>query len=53
MKTIAGSILVLAGAVLLQPAARNHHQIDEALVFATPFLLAGIILMIVGLRSDS
>ena len=51
MKAIAGSILMLAGAVLLQPAVENDHLLDEAVPFSAPFLLVGIILLVAGLRS--
>lgn len=53
MKTVAGSILVLAAAVLLQPAAGNPNRFDEAIVFAAPVLIFGIALMVVGLKSNS
>ena len=53
MRTIAGSILILAGAVLLQPAASNHHHLDTALPFAAPVLIVGFVLMIRGLKTNS
>ena len=53
MKTIAGSILILAGAVLLQPAVESSNRFDEAIIFAGPVTILGVILMIVGLKSKS
>jgi hypothetical protein len=53
MKTIAGSILVLAAAVLLQPAAEDHNRLDEAIVFAAPVLIFGLVLLVSGLRTKS
>ena len=53
MKTIAGSILILAAAVMLQPVVENQNRLDEALVFAGPSLLFGGILLFVGLKSKS
>ena len=53
MKTIAGSILILAAAVLLQPTMENQNRLDEVVLFAGPVFLFGLVLMIGGLRSKS
>ena len=50
MRIISGSILVLAAAVLLQPAIAEKHHFDEAIIFAIPVLLVGVALMISGLK---
>jgi formate-dependent nitrite reductase membrane component NrfD len=52
MKAISGSILILAAAVLLQPAVENDNRLDEAIVFAAPFLLVGLFLLFGGQKKD-
>ena len=51
MKSIAGSILVLAAAVLLQPAVENSYKFDEAILFAGPVLIVAVFFLIAGLGS--
>ncbi|QQL44601.1 hypothetical protein [Sulfuriroseicoccus oceanibius] len=53
MKSIAGSILVLAAAILLQPVIENFSRMGEAMLFAVPVLIFAVAYLIAGLRSES
>lgn len=52
MKMISGSIVLLAAAVLWAPAIENTHRMDEAMVFAAPAALLGIVMIVAGLMDS-
>ena len=53
MNQISGSIVFLAAAVLWAPVVSNPRLWDEALPFAAPVALLGILMIIKGLRNAS
>jgi hypothetical protein len=53
MKTISGSILILAAAVIFQPAIVNFAKADEAMVFVAPIFIMGVALLGIGLKTRS
>lgn len=53
MNQISGSIVFLAAAVLWSPVVSNPRLWDEALPFAAPVALLGILMIIKGLRNGS
>lgn len=50
MKIIAGSILILAAAILMHPV--DYSRMEAASIFASPVFLFGIVLIILGFKSD-
>ena len=52
MKMLSGSIILLAAAVLWAPTIENTHKMDEAMIFAAPTALLGIVMIVAGLMDE-
>lgn len=52
MKMLSGSIILLAAAILWVPAIESTHKMDEAVIFAGPAALLGIIMIVMGLLDE-
>jgi hypothetical protein len=53
MNQISGSIVFLAAAILWAPVVSNPRLWDDALPYAAPVALLGIVMIIDGLRKGS